>query len=178
MEKIEYEGRILEIDKKNIIEKLEALGAKKEGEYNYRRYTYEFDPKIYEKWIRLRTDGTKTTLTIKEIKDYTVSGTREKEIIVSDFDMTNEILNELGYKPKNYQENNRIRYILDNVEIDIDTWPLIPTYMEIEGKNENDIYEALQLLEIEKSKLVTLDVESIFLEVYGIDIGKMKTLKF
>lgn len=178
MEKIEYEGRILEIDKKNIIEKLEALGAKKEGEYNYRRYTYEFDPKVYEKWIRLRTDGTETTLTIKEIKDYTISGTTEKEIIVSDFDMTNEILNELGYKPKNYQENNRIRYILNNVEIDIDTWPLIPTYMEIEGKKEKDIYESLQLLEIEKSKLVTLDVESIFLEIYGIDISKMKTLKF
>lgn len=178
MENIEYEGRILEIDKKNIIEKLEALGAKKEGEYNYRRYTYEFDPKIYGKWIRLRTDGTETTLTIKEIKDYTISGTTEKEIIVSDFDMTNEILKELGYKPQNYQENNRIRYIFNNVEIDIDTWPLIPTYMEIEGKKESDIYETLQLLEIEKNKLVTLDVETIFFEIYGIDISKMKTLKF
>ena len=178
MENIEYEGRILEIDKKNIIEKLEALGAKKEGEYNYRRYTYEFDPKIYGKWIRLRTDGTETTLTIKEIKDYTISGTTEKEIIVSDFDMTNEILNELGYQPKNYQENNRIRYILNNVEIDIDTWPLIPTYMEIEGKSEEEVYETLDKLGINREKMVTTDVEGIFLKYYGIDISKIKTLKF
>lgn len=178
MKKIEYEARVLEIEKEGMIKKLEKLGANKVGEYNYRRYTYDFKPPVYKKWIRLRTDGKVTTLTIKEIKDYTVAGTREKEIIVSDFDMTNEILNDLGYIPKSYQENKRIRYMLDGVEIDIDTWPLIPSYMEIEGSCEQDVYSALEKLNIDKEKIVTTDVEGIFLKVYGIDISKMEELKF
>lgn len=178
MQKIEYEVRVLDIDKEIIIKKLEELGAKKEADFNYKRYTYEFNPNIYEKWIRLRTDGTNTTLTIKEIKDYTITGTYEKEINVSDFETTNDILKDLGYNPKNYQENMRTRYILDGVEIDIDTWPLIPTYLEIEGKSEEDVYLMLEKLNIAKSEAITLDVEGIFLKYYGIDVSKIPSLKF
>ena len=116
--------------------------------------------------------------TIKEIKDYTIDGTIEKEIIVSDFDITNEILNDLGYIPKSYQENKRVRYKLNDVEIDIDTWPLIPTYVEVEGNSEKEVLETLKKLEIGKEQIVTTDVEGIFLKVYGIDISKMKELKF
>ena len=178
MQTTEYEVRILNIDKEKVIKRLEEIGAKKEGDYEYRRYVYGFKPEVYEKWIRLRTNGKKSTLTIKEIKDYTISGTKEREIIVSDFDTTNEILNELGYTPKSYQENRRTRYKLDNIEIDIDTWPLIPTYMEIEGKSEEEVYIALEKLNIQKDKVTSLDVEGIYREIYGIDISNMSTLKF
>lgn len=178
MGKIEYEARVLEVDEKKLIESLEKLGANKVGKYNYRRYTYDVKPKTDKKWIRLRTDGKTTTLTIKEIKDYTIDGTLEKEIVVSDFDTTNEILNDLGYIPKSYQENKRVRYKLDNVEIDIDTWPLIPTYMEVEGNSEKEVLEILKKLEVDKEQIATIDVEGIFLKVYGIDISKMKELKF
>ena len=58
----------------------------------------------------------------------------ELETVVGDFDVMNDILKELGYNYRNYQENYRIIYSLDDVEISIDSWPLIPTYAEIEGK--------------------------------------------
>ena len=48
------------------------------------------------------------------------------------------MLEEMGYKAHTYQENKRTRYMLDGVEFDIDSWPYIPTYLEIEGKNEKD----------------------------------------
>lgn len=178
MQTTEYEVKILNIDKEKIIQKLEDLGAQKEDDYDYRRYVYGFKPEVYEKWIRLRTNGKKTTLTIKEIKDYTISGTKEREIVVSDFDTTNEILNELGYFPKSYQENKRTRYKLDDVEIDIDTWPSIPTYMEIEGKSEEEVYSILEKLNIKRDEVTSLDVEGIFREVYGIDISSKSILKF
>ena len=38
--KTEYEIRILEIDKEEMIKKLENLGAKKIGEYNQKRYVH------------------------------------------------------------------------------------------------------------------------------------------
>ena len=67
----EYEARILDIDK-NILEKrLTELGAKKEADFDYRRRVYNFNPSTDHKWIRLRTDGKKTTLTIKKIEDFT-----------------------------------------------------------------------------------------------------------
>jgi len=178
MTKTEYEVRVLNIDKEKIIAKLEKLNAKKIDNYNYRRYVYNLHPEVYEKWIRLRTDGKETTLTIKEIQDYTISGTKETEIMVSDFDTANEILNQLGYMPKSYQENIRSRYILDEVEIDIDTWPLIPTYLEVEAENEEKIYKILDKLEIKKDDITTLDVEGIFREIYGINISVIPVLKF
>lgn len=94
---IEYETRVLEIDKNKLEEKLKLLGAKKQGDFEYKRRVYDFKPVDKSKWIRLRTDGTKTTLTLKEVKSDKIDGTEECEIIVSDFDETNIILNKLGY---------------------------------------------------------------------------------
>lgn len=175
---IEYECRILEINKEEFILRLEELGAVKKGEYFQRRFVYDFNPKIPNKWIRLRTNGKATTLTIKEIIDKTIDGTKELEINVSSFDDTNKILNELGYIARNYQENKRITYILDNVEIDIDTWPLIPTYVELEGNNKESVDKSIKKLNISKDNITTFDVTSIYEEIYNIDVLKIKNLKF
>ena len=165
---IEYECRILEINKEEFIKKLELLEAIKKGEYFQKRYTYDFNPKIENKWIRLRTNGNKNE----------IGGTNEIEIEVSDFENTNNILKELGYVARNYQENKRIKYLLDDVNIDIDSWPLIPTYAEIEGKSEEEVKKIIAKLEIDSSKITTMDVTSIYMEIYGIDILKIKNLEF
>ncbi len=177
--KTEYEIRVLEIDKQEWIKKLESLGAVKKGEYNFRRYTYDFNPLQENKWVRLRTNGNTTTLTIKEVQNSNIDGTKELETQVSDFDMTHQILKELGYTYRNYQENSRLQYILDNVEIDIDTWPMIPTYLEIEGESEEEVYSMLNKLGISKndSKATCLDVTIIYNEIYGIDILNIKDLR-
>ena len=154
-------------------------GAVKKDEFLQRRYTYDFNPILPNKWIRLRTNGKKTTLTIKEIKDKTaIDGTMELETFVGDFDVMNDILKELGYSYRNYQENYRIIYSLDNVEISIDSWPLIPTYAEIEGKTNEDVVMALEKLGYTLDDATTLDVTSIYNEIYGIDLLKIKELKF
>lgn len=178
MQKTEYEIRVIEVNKESLIKKLEQLGAKKEADYEQRRYTYNFTPVQQGKWIRLRTDGRKTTLTIKDIQNRKIDGTKELEIEVSDFDTTNEILNELGYKVNNYQENRRTRYLLDNVELDIDSWPLIPSWLEIEGNSEEQVLDMLHKLELEEEKVTTLDPMGIYKQVYGIDIFNKEVLKF
>lgn len=174
----EYEIRILEIDKEKIVKKLEKLGAKKVDEYNYKRRVYNFNPPTDHKWIRLRTDGKKTTLTIKRIESFSIDGTKEMEIEVSDFEETNRMLEELGYKSHTYQENKRTRYVLENVELDIDSWPYIPTYLEIEGKDEISVRKMMELLEIDNSKATSLDVQGVFKEFYKIDIADVPIVKF
>jgi len=173
---IEYEVRVLEINEKDIISKLEELGASKVGEWNQRRFVYDTIPKHESKWFRLRTNGSISTLTYKNIEKNTIDGTHELEIEVSDFDKTNELLELMGYKNKAYQENKRIRYILDGVEIDIDSWPLIPTYMEIEGKSEEEVNEILKKLSIDNSKITALNCEDIYKEIYNINIDEIKIL--
>ncbi len=175
---IEYEARALDINKKEIEEKLIKMGAQKVADFDYRRKVYDFNPKTNHKWIRLRTDGTTTTLTIKEYVENSIDGTREMEIKVSSFEETDKILNELGYVAHTYQENKRTRYNLNGVELDIDTWPYIPTYLEIEGKDEEDVLNTAKLLGIDKSKITTLDVQSVFKEFYKIDIKDVPVVKF
>lgn len=178
MEK-EREVTILNINEEDFINRLLENGAKKQDEFLQRRYTYDFNPVNPNKWIRLRTNGAKTTLTIKEIKDKSsIDGTMELETVVGDFDVMNDILKELGYHYRNYQENYRKVYLIDGVEISIDSWPLIPTYAEIEGKTNEDVIKALDKLEYTLDDVTTLDVTSIYNEIYGIDLLKIKELKF
>ncbi len=175
---IEFEARVLEINKDELEKRLKELGAQKIADFDYKRRVYDFNPKTNNKWIRLRTDGTTTTLTIKEVVTKSIDGTKETEIKVSDFEETNKILNELGYTAHTYQENKRTRYLLNGVEIDIDTWPFIPTYVEIEGKDSTEIENTIDLLKLDKTKLTTLDVQSVFKEFYKIDVKNMPILKF
>lgn len=174
----EIEERVLEIDVKKTIKKLEKLKAKKIGEWHQRRLVYDFTPKRENEWIRLRDTGKSITLTYKNVEKNTIDGTKELEIVVSDFDETNELLKILGYAPRAYQENKRIRYILNDIEIDIDSWPMIPTYMELEGESIEKIKELEELLEVDKDKITNLNCQSIYEQIYNIDVNNIKELKF
>jgi len=70
------------------------------------------------------------------------------------------------------------RYNLDGVEISIDSWPLIPTYIELESNSEEKINSLLDKLSYNKKDLTTLDVTSIYNDIYNIDILGIKELKF
>ena len=173
----EYEVRILEIDHNEMIKKLESLGATFKFEELQQRYVYDLKPKQDNKWIRLRTDGKKTTLTIKDLQAKTIDGTKELEIVVDDFVKTNQVLEELGFKNRGFQQNKRTQYILDGVEIDLDRWPLIPEYMEIEGPSVKAVEETLTKLGIAKENVVTIDVSSIY-DYYGYDGNNLADLNF
>lgn len=170
--KTEIEFRLLNVDAKAIIKKLKENNAEFVGDWLQRRYCYDFKPAKKNSWIRLRTNGTLTTLTIKEIGDSSITGTKECEIVVSDFETTNEILNKLGYIARSKQENRRIQFLLDGVEIDIDFWPKIPTYVEFEAQSEAQIQAVCAKLGIDYSYLITTDVQSIYRD-YGINLQQI-----
>ena len=174
----EIEERVLEINVEEITKKLEELKAIKVGEWNQKRYVYDFNPKRENEWIRLRDTGKQITLAYKNVEKDSIDGTKELEIEVSDFEETNQLLGVLGYIPKAYQENRRVRYIFNDIEIDIDSWPFIPTYMEIEGKSIEEIKKIEELLGVDKNKITNLNCQDIYLKIYGIDINKIENLKF
>ncbi len=176
--KTEYEVRVLDIDVDALMKKIISLGGKLVGEYYQRRYIYDFNPVIKGKWIRLRTNGKETTLTIKNrFNDQKIDGTLELEEVVEDFDKTNLILNELGYKARSYQENKRVRYELNGVELDIDSWPMIPSYLEIEGSNVEEVEKYIKLLEVDNLVITSEGVDKVYAR-YNIDLESIEILKF
>lgn len=176
--KSEYEVTILDIDKDKLENKLLELGAIKEEDYLQKRFLYNFHEEFRGRFIRLRTNGLKTTLTIKDKSaDKEIGSVKELEIEVSDFYSANKILEMLGYEHSTYQENKRTIYKLDDIEFDIDTWPMIPTYLEIEGKSKESVENMIKKLDIDKNK-ITLDKVSEIYSKYGIDIHEYSELKF
>lgn len=176
MEK-EIEVRILEIEQEQIEKKLQSLGAIKKGEFFQRRYVYDLKPTTLGKWLRLRTNGIKTTLTYKDVTNKKIDGTKEIEIEVSDFSKTHLLLEKIGYIPRNYQENKRVTYYLEDVEIDLDFWPLLPCYIEIEGKSIEKVEETVAKLGYTINETTTMDVNQIY-QKYGYDLESIKILKF
>lgn len=173
----EYEVRVLEINHDEIVKKLESLGAELKFSNLQQRYVYDVKPVNPNKWIRLRTNGIKSTITIKDLEAKSIDGTKELEIEVDDFAKANELLEVLGYHNRGFQQNKRTQYILDGVEVDLDRWPLIPEYMEIEGQSEEEVYNCLEKLGISKDNIVTLDVASIYTH-YGYDGDNLADLNF
>lgn len=55
---------------------------------------------------------------------------------------------------------------------------MIPTYMEIEGKSEEQVLNMKKILNIDESKVTTLNCDDIYKQIYKIDISKIKELKF
>ena len=176
MEK-EIELRVYDIDKEELIKKIEKLNGKFINAYEQIRYVYDFNPVKENKWIRLRTDGFKTTLTIKEYTSSKINGVNELEIEVSDMEKTNLILEKLGYKKRSVQENKRTRYILNDVEIDIDTWPYLKTFVEFESKSKEKIYDVLKLLDIDIKNTTTKIADDFYYDI-GFTKEMLNDLRF
>lgn len=174
----EIEVKFLDIDVDEITRKLESLGAKKVFERDYRRKVYDYpDLRLNadNSWIRIRDEGDQVTLGYKKRLATTAhdgssndGGMEEVELIVSDFDKMALFLDKIGLTLKFYEENRRIRYELDDVEFDIDFWPQLNPYLEIEAKSWNDIDKAIAMLELNPDDKKVFSTYQVY-QMNGID---------
>ena len=176
--KIEYEARVFIDDVSSLINRFNMLSYEFKYASFQKRYVYDLIPAVKGKWIRLRSDGNTITLTYKEILDKEIAGAQEIEIAVSDFDTTNELLSKMGFSPRSYQENFRIHYTAKGSSFDIDFWPGIQPYLEIESKDSCTVEESFRELGFNASQLITSNVDRIFLDYYSIDLDTMSELRF
>ena len=109
------------------------------------------------KWIRLRQDGAKVELTIKYIyntsAEYEIDQVKEIEILVDNFETANKIVEEMGYYRRKLVEKKRTTYEYDNMLIEIDEWPLLEPYVEIEGNSVDKIYALAEKLCFQKEDI-------------------------
>ena len=133
------------------------------------------------KWIRLRQDGEIVEITIKYIysnkANYNIDEVKEIEIKTDNFEMANKLIEEMGYYRKKLAEKKRDSYSYQGMDIEIDEWPLLESYIEIEGSNIDKIYELANLLGYSKEQTRVMNTEDVYLEK-GIDLSKYEEMTF
>lgn len=132
------------------------------------------------KWVRLRQSNDEVELTVKHVYEKNnkrIQKVKEVEIKVNDITESNKLLEEIGLVRRNYQEKIRYSYVYKDAEIEIDEWPLLDPYMEIECDDEDLISDIISKLDYDDKRIVSLNTEQIYKEK-GIDVLKISDLKF
>ncbi|MBN2141896.1 class IV adenylate cyclase [Candidatus Woesearchaeota archaeon] len=144
----EVEVKFLDIDKKAVIAKLEALGAEKvfEGEIIPSFFDYPGDPlRAKDQILRLRKKGDETELAFKQKKNYPEAKVAEEtELNVDDFEIMKKILLKLGMVEVVRHPKHRISYRLDGAQYEIDEYDGIPAYIEIETSSIETLKKAVE----------------------------------
>lgn len=175
----EIEVKILEVDPEQIRKKLEEIGAKKTAEGIMKSTLFDTeDGKMKEgnQTLRLRKWNGKTEFCFKkkgESKEFKQK--EEIETFVEDFDAASKILNGLGFTNTRYFEKKRESYELGNIHFEIDTYPGIPTFIEVEAPTQEEVKKGVELLGFTMDKTTSMNAVAIIEEKYGI---KSKDCKF
>lgn len=156
----EIEVKFLNVDFDDVRQRLSELGAVCEKPMRLmRRLVFDNDfMKEKNGWIRVRDEGDKVTLTYKQTDSFDIDGTREIEAIVDSFDNTVVIFKQLGMNGGSFQESKRESWRLGEVEIDLDEWPWLNPYVEIEGKDAEAVRELAGKLGFDMKDAVSGDV--------------------
>jgi len=171
--KTEIEAKFLNIDVDKFRLKLKEVGAVlKYPERLMKRKVFDFpDGKLRREgaWVRVRDEGDGLiTLSYKKLVDRTLQGTKEITLNVNNFETMCDFLQACGFDSKSYQETKREKWIIGNSEITIDTWPWIPTFVEIESETEEEIHKISNVLGFEWDKALHGSVETAYQEVFDV----------
>lgn len=168
----EIEVKFPDVDLAKVRHQLIQSNAKKIHDERFmRRCVFDFPDESLEKkggWVRVRDEGDKITLSYKELQSRTLHGTKEVTVDVSDFEKTCQLLIETGLKQDSYQETKREKWLLHDCEVTLDTWPWIPSFVEVEGESEELVRKAAAELGFDWSKAHFGSVETVYLQHYDV----------
>lgn len=183
----EIEVKFLNTDPEKLQKQLQNIGAEKVGEYFYRRRVFDYPDWRLDRaasWLRLRDEGDRITLGFKkrigaDAHDGTTNdtGMEEIEIEVNDFGRTAELILRLGFVEKHYAENKRTRWVKDNVEFDIDTYPELEPYLEIEAATWEQIDKAIEWLGLNPADKRVFSTNQVY-ALKGISVKEYTRLAF
>lgn len=179
----EIEAKFININKLSVIRKLEELGAEKVfDERLLRRCVFNLPVVKKGAWARVRDEVEKVTMTYKRVTEQSLDGVEEVELVIDDFDNGRLFLRSIGLVEKAYQETKRIRYKIDGVEFDIDTWPGLNSWLEIEASTNEDVKKYAKLLGFKWKDAMFGSADFVYEKVYKVDIdwinNKCAVLKF
>lgn len=168
----EIEAKWLNVDHDRMRAKLKDCGAVLiEPERLMTRKVFDYEDKRLERiggWVRVRDEGDKLTMSYKQLNDRTLHGTKEVTVTIDDFDKACGFLESIGLKAYSYQETKRESWRLGDVEIELDTWPWIPGFIEIEAPDEAGLKATAEKLGLDYSAALHGSVETAYQAVYDV----------
>lgn len=176
----EIEVRFLEIDKDGLVDRLRELNAKEIGDDHIHEIIfYDKDMKFLEqcRFVRIRDRGGVVKMTYKHNETMSkgdvnsVADVREVEFDISDMKAGKRLLEQIGLVAYREQEKKRHSFILDDVVLDIDTWPSVPPYVELEGPSEKHLKDVARKLELDWDDVYFGDARDVLEKEYDIPIG-------
>ncbi|MBI4092802.1 MAG: CYTH domain-containing protein [Candidatus Kerfeldbacteria bacterium] len=175
----ELEAKFLNVDPDATRAKLRETGAELvHPERLMRRKSFDDSQGHLDRhraWVRVRDEGDKITMSYKQSDEDTLHGTQETVLTVDDFERACAFLEEVGLVAKSYQETKREKWMLDNVEITIDTWPWLPTFVELEGHREEDLKSVAGSLGLEWSAAIHGGVTPVYKRYYDVTYDEVNS---
>lgn len=169
----EIEAKFLDVNHDEIRKKLKALGAKLEQPMRLmRRKNYDYNDRRLENektgWVRVRDEGDKITLAYKQLEDRTLLGTKEVGLDVNDFEATCLFLENIGLEVQSYQETKRESWTIGEIQIELDEWPWVKPFIEIEAPDEASLKNVAAKLGYDWKDALHGSVEIVYQAEYDV----------
>lgn len=126
-------------------------------------------------YLRLREEGERCEVILKYRADDAIDGIKtEQELSVpirkDEWDEMRDGLASVGLHRIVIQEKKRTSFLYSALELrfDIDTWPQVPTYLEVEAPTEDVISMGLHMLGFDRSQATSMTGKEVF-EKYHVD---------
>jgi len=173
---IEYEATFPDVDKERIREVLRSVGAElKKSEFMQRRTVFSLPAgtEVAGGWVRVRDEGDQITMSVKVVDGGNIENQRESCVVVDSYQEAETLLQTLGCVRKAYQETKRELWLLDGVEITIDTWPFLESFVEVEGASEVAVKAVSEKLGFDWATARFCAVDALYAEKYGISTDRI-----
>jgi adenylate cyclase, class 2 len=167
----EFEIQILDVNvtkMKKILK--ENKGKKIHKNIRFERAVFNRCNSKIRGFVRVRNEGKNTTMTVKVYNNKKFPD--EYEVTIKDdFETGKKFIEALNLKMTAYQETYREKWSLPIKgvhEITFDTWPGLPTYMEIDCDNKKTLNKVIKLFNPDKDKIAYGPTGKKYETYYGI----------
>lgn len=150
---LEKEIKILEINKDEIISKLESMWVEKTFEGYIHDIYYDFPWETIDgeaRIFRVRKKGEEHLYTIKKKEKHSeMKVAQEHEMPITDVESFTRVLEKYGLTKSREKKKYRITYTFDDVCFDIDIYDEIPPLLEIEAHSLLTIRYRIEKLDLQ-----------------------------
>jgi adenylate cyclase class 2 len=168
MLKTEIEAKFLRVNPDAIRARLRKLDAEcKQPMRLMRRVVFDNDyMNKKQAFVRVRDEGYRISVTYKQYDEISLTGAKEIEFTVDDYDTAVAFMEAAGVHPRSHQEARREIWKLNGAEVVIDEWPWIDPFIEVEAHSEELVKETAVKLGYEWSEAVFGDVMTAYRAQY------------
>ena len=171
----EIETKVLDIDAGDAVARLEKLGAEKKQQTRlvvdwYRPIGVGEGEDPWYLRVRSNSEGSHE-VTWKAKSEILGNARKHKEInfLIGEPEKVSDLFEELGLEKYAHQEKDRTTFVLKDWQFDLDQYPGMPAYLEIEGASEAHVNEAMQLLGLEKNRTWAKGERILIQELFGLN---------